>query len=98
MPITNQTPSTSPPRGIRRRTRQQRRNLRSGAFDLLAVLAAVALVLLGLVNLYLIDAVELAARQAMIAVGGVLVLALFLRPVKPRSLQPAAAPGSSAAA
>ena len=40
----------------RRRTRQQRRNLRSGAFDLLAVVAALALVGLGLANLYLIGA------------------------------------------
>ena len=77
MLITGRTAPTSAPRGIRRRTRQQRRNLRSGAFDLLAVLAALALVLLGLVNLYLTDAVELAARQAMIAGGGLLVLALF---------------------
>ena len=77
MLITGRTEPTSAPRGIRRRTRQQRRNLRSGAFDLLAVLAALALVLLGLVNLYLTDAVELAARQAMIAGGGLLVLALF---------------------
>ena len=63
----------------RRRTRQQRRNLRSGAFDLLAVVAALALVGLGLANLYLTGAPELAVRQAMIAGGGVLALALFWR-------------------
>src|SRR3954451_3317007 len=63
----------------RRRTREQRRNLRSGAFDLLAVVAALALVGLGLANLYLIGEPGLAARQGMIAVGGVLALAVFWR-------------------
>ena len=46
--------------GDRRRTREQRKNLRSGAFDLLAVVAALVLVGLGLANLYLTGAVELA--------------------------------------
>src|SRR4051812_43634585 len=70
-----------PPRAARRRrrSRQQRRNRRSGLFDLLAVVAALALAGLGLANLYLIGATELAARQAMIAVGGVLALAVFWR-------------------
>ena len=72
-------PPAAPRRGPRRRSRQQRRNLRSGAFDLLAVVAALALVGLGLANLYLNDAPELAARQAMIAGGGMLALALFWR-------------------
>ena len=66
-------------RGSRRRTREQRRNLRSGAFDLLAVVAALALVGLGLANLHLIGATELAARQGLIAAGGVLALAVFWR-------------------
>jgi cell division protein FtsI/penicillin-binding protein 2/cell division protein FtsW (lipid II flippase) len=62
-----------------RRTREQRRNLRSAAFDLLAVVAALALVGLGLANLHLIGETELAVRQAMIAAAGVLALALFWR-------------------
>jgi cell division protein FtsW (lipid II flippase) len=72
----------APPRVARRRprrTRQQRRNRRSGAFDLLAVVAALVLVGLGLANLHLIGDTELAARQGMIAVGGVLALAVFWR-------------------
>ena len=63
----------------RRRTREQRRNRRSAAFDLLAVAAALALVGLGLANLYLIGETELAARQAAIAVAGVLALAVCWR-------------------
>src|SRR4051794_14513745 len=66
-------------RGSGRWTRQQRRNLRSSAFDLLAVVAALTLVGLGLANLYLVGETELAARQAMIAAGGVLALAVFWR-------------------
>ncbi|MBW8767135.1 MAG: FtsW/RodA/SpoVE family cell cycle protein, partial [Geodermatophilales bacterium] len=63
----------------RRRTREQRRNLRSSAFDLLAVVAALALVGLGLANLYLDGDTGLAARQGVIAAGGVLALAVFWR-------------------
>src|SRR3954454_4628105 len=63
----------------RRRTREQRRNLRSGAFDLLAVVAALALVGLGLANLYLDGDTGLAARQGVIAAGGGLALAVFWR-------------------
>src|SRR3954469_4986170 len=63
----------------RRRTREQRRNLRSSAFDLLAVVAALALVGLGLANLYLDGDTGLAARQGVIAAGGVLALAAFWR-------------------
>src|SRR4051794_31912454 len=63
----------------RRRTREQRRNLRSSAFDLLAVVAALALVGLGLANLYLSGDTGLAARQGVIAAGGVLALAAFWR-------------------
>jgi cell division protein FtsI/penicillin-binding protein 2/cell division protein FtsW (lipid II flippase) len=66
-------------RGSRRRTREERRNRRSSAFDLLAVVAALSLVGLGLANLYLVGDTELAARQAMIAAGGLLALAVFWR-------------------
>ena len=72
-------PRTAPRRGRPRRSRQERRNLRSGAFDLIAVVAALVLVGLGLANLYLVGAVDLATRQAMIAGSGVLALALFWR-------------------
>jgi cell division protein FtsI/penicillin-binding protein 2/cell division protein FtsW (lipid II flippase) len=67
------------PRRSRRRTREQRRNLRSAAFDLLAVLAALALVGFGLANLDAIGATDLAARQAVIAAAGGLALAVFWR-------------------
>ena len=63
----------------RRGTRERRRNRRSAAFDLLAVLAAAALVALGMANLYAIGAPDLAARQGLIAAGGVLALAAFWR-------------------
>src|SRR3954451_12951833 len=63
----------------RRRSRERRRNLRSGAFDLVAVVAALALVGLGLANLYLIGETDLAERQAVIAAGGLLGLAVFWR-------------------
>jgi cell division protein FtsI/penicillin-binding protein 2/cell division protein FtsW (lipid II flippase) len=66
-------------RGSRRRTREQRQNLRGSAFDLLAVVAALALVGFGLANLYLVGATDLAARQAAIAAAGVFALALFWR-------------------
>ncbi|MGY1607794.1 FtsW/RodA/SpoVE family cell cycle protein [Geodermatophilus sp. SYSU D00700] len=65
--------------GRRRRTREERRDRRSALFDLLAVVAALALVGLGLVNLYLIGDTELALRQGAIAAGGVLALAVFWR-------------------
>lgn len=76
------TRSTAPPRrGFARpgRTREQRRNRRSAGFDLLAVVAAAALVGLGIANLYLIGARDLAVRQTLIAAGGVLALAVFWR-------------------
>src|SRR4051812_40574868 len=63
----------------RRRTREQRRSRRSSAFDLLAVLAALLLAGLGIANLYLIGRPDLAVRQAMIAAGGLLLLAMFWR-------------------
>jgi cell division protein FtsI/penicillin-binding protein 2/cell division protein FtsW (lipid II flippase) len=63
----------------RRRTREQRRARRGSVFDLLAVLAALALVGLGLANLYLTGAIEHAERQAMIAAAGLLALAVFWR-------------------
>src|SRR3954470_14873418 len=71
--------STPDRRESRGRLREQRRNRRSGAFDLLAVVAALALVGLGLANLHLVGATELAVRQGMIAAGGVLALAVFWR-------------------
>src|ERR1700709_2631477 len=63
----------------RRRTREQRRNRRSAAFDLLAVVAAVALVGFGLANLYLVGAADLAVRQGVIAAVGGLALAVCWR-------------------
>src|SRR3954466_15146347 len=79
MPIGARARPAKERRRGRRRTREQRRNLRSSAFDLLAVVAALALVGLGLANLYLAGAPELAARQGVIAAGGVLALAVFWR-------------------
>ncbi|SNS11432.1 Cell division protein FtsI/penicillin-binding protein 2 [Geodermatophilus saharensis] len=67
------------PDGRRRRTRQERRDRRSALFDLVAVVAALAVVGLGLANLYLIGDTDLAVRQAVIAAGGVLALAVFWR-------------------
>ncbi|MFC5233873.1 FtsW/RodA/SpoVE family cell cycle protein [Pseudonocardia zijingensis] len=52
----------------------RRRDTRGLAFDLVAVLAAVALVGLGLANLYAVDGLEMAARQAALAGVGVVVL------------------------
>ncbi|MGY1753501.1 FtsW/RodA/SpoVE family cell cycle protein [Blastococcus sp. SYSU D01042] len=71
-------PAATAPAG-RRPTREQRRRRRGAAFDLLAVLAAGGLVFLGIANLYLIGFRELAVRQALIAAGGVLALAVFWR-------------------
>ncbi|MEU2349557.1 FtsW/RodA/SpoVE family cell cycle protein [Modestobacter sp. NPDC049651] len=68
-----------PGRGRRRRSLEERRRRRSTAFDVLAVLAALALVGLGLLNLDLVGEPGLAARQGAIAVGGVLALAAFWR-------------------
>ena len=79
MPIDGPTRAPAGRGAGRRRTREQRRNRRSAAFDLLAVLAAVALVGLGLANLYLVGEADLAARQGLIAAGGVLALAVFWR-------------------
>src|SRR5829696_8759496 len=76
------TRSTAAPRRRSARpgpTREQRRNRRSAGFDLLAVVAAAALVGLGIANLYLIGARDLAVRQTLIAAGGVLALAVFWR-------------------
>ncbi|WP_409329868.1 FtsW/RodA/SpoVE family cell cycle protein [Trujillonella humicola] len=63
----------------RRRTREARRDRRGAAFDLLAVVAALALVGLGLANLVLVGAADLAARQGLIAAGGLLALAAAWR-------------------
>ncbi|RFU19093.1 FtsW/RodA/SpoVE family cell cycle protein [Geodermatophilus marinus] len=65
--------------GSRQRSRERRRRRRGSAFDLLAVVAALALVGLGLANLHLIGDAALAARQGLIALGGVLALAAFWR-------------------
>ena len=70
MPIAGTPGPQTDAQGSRRRTREQRRNRRSGAFDLLAVVAALALVGLGLANLYLIGATELAVRQGVNAAVG----------------------------
>jgi cell division protein FtsI/penicillin-binding protein 2/cell division protein FtsW (lipid II flippase) len=80
----HRTPTTAQTRPAgagpsRRPTREQRRNRRGSAFDLLAVVAALALVGLGLANLVLVGDTELAARQALIAAGGLLALAVFWR-------------------
>ena len=64
---------------MRRRSREERRHRLSGAFDLLAVVAALALVGLGLVNLQLIGERDLAVRQGVIAAAGVLALGVFWR-------------------
>ena len=74
-------PAVPPPARARRRRRtwRERRHRRGAAFDLLAVAAALALVGLGLANLALTGAPELAVRQAMIAGGGLLALTAFWR-------------------
>ncbi|TNC22224.1 FtsW/RodA/SpoVE family cell cycle protein [Amycolatopsis alkalitolerans] len=54
-------------------------HIASGAFDLLAVVAMVVLVGLGLLNLYAIGGTSLAGHQAIIAAAGVLALAVFWR-------------------
>jgi cell division protein FtsI/penicillin-binding protein 2/cell division protein FtsW (lipid II flippase) len=79
MPITGPAAPPAGAAGGRRRSRERSRNRRGGAFDLLAVVAALALVGLGLANLYLVGDVELARRQAMIAAAGVLAFAAFWR-------------------
>ncbi|WP_448639297.1 FtsW/RodA/SpoVE family cell cycle protein [Geodermatophilus sp. URMC 63] len=65
--------------GRPRRTREQRRDRRSRAFDLLAVVAALALAGFGLANLSLVGATDLAVRQGLIAAAGVLALLAFWR-------------------
>ena len=71
--------ATDPGDGARRPSREERRRRRGGAFDLLAVLAALVLVGAGLANLWLIGEPELAARQGLIAAGGLVALAVFWR-------------------
>jgi cell division protein FtsI/penicillin-binding protein 2/cell division protein FtsW (lipid II flippase) len=77
--ITDPAGARSDDRASRGSARERRRNRRGAAFDLLAVVAALALAGLGLVNLYLIGAPELAVRQGLIAAGGLLALAIFWR-------------------
>ncbi|MCE3556355.1 FtsW/RodA/SpoVE family cell cycle protein [Pseudonocardia sp. RS11V-5] len=55
-----------------------RRN-RGMAFDVVAVLATLVLVVAGLANLAVVDGVDTAVRQAIIAGGGLVLLALFWR-------------------
>lgn len=59
--------------------RPHRRDHRGVTFDLLAVVAALVLVGLGLANLVVSDGAPMALRQAVVAVAGVVVLALFWR-------------------
>jgi cell division protein FtsI/penicillin-binding protein 2/cell division protein FtsW (lipid II flippase) len=49
------------------------------AFDLLAVLATLVLVVAGLANLAVVEGIDTAVRQAIIAGGGLVLLALFWR-------------------
>jgi cell division protein FtsI/penicillin-binding protein 2/cell division protein FtsW (lipid II flippase) len=79
MPVVGPVEAPMYPGGRQRPTREQRRNRRSAAFDLLAVAAALVLVALGIANLSLIGAPELAGRQAVIAAGGVVALAVAWR-------------------
>src|SRR3954449_4905574 len=60
-------------------TRERRRNRLGGAFDLLALVAALAVVGLGLANLQLIGETDLAVRQGTIAAAGLLALGVFWR-------------------
>src|SRR3954454_21228323 len=60
-------------------TRERRRARVSGAFDLLAVAAALGVVALGLANLTLIGEAGLAVRQGTIAAAGLLALGVFWR-------------------
>src|SRR5690349_9447756 len=60
-------------------TWERRRARFGGAFDLLAVAAALGVVALGLANLTLIGETGLAVRQGTIAAGGLLALGVFWR-------------------
>src|SRR4051812_28635973 len=60
-------------------TRERRRARVGGAFDLLAVAAALGVVALGLANLTLIGEAGLAVRQGTIAAAGLLALGVFWR-------------------
>src|SRR4051794_13738068 len=60
-------------------TRERRRARLGGAFDLLAVAAALGVVALGLANLTLIGEAGLAVRQGTIAAAGLLALGVFWR-------------------
>ncbi|MFR9802982.1 FtsW/RodA/SpoVE family cell cycle protein [Pseudonocardia sp. RS010] len=62
--------SARPPRDPRKR---------GLAFDVVAVLATLVLVLAGLANLAVVEGIDTAVRQAVIAAGGLVLLALFWR-------------------
>src|ERR1700754_4258226 len=55
------------------------KRVRGGVFDLAAIAGALALVGLGLANLYVVDGPALAMRQAMFALAGLVMVILFWR-------------------
>ena len=57
----------------------RRKDTRGAAFDVLAIVAALVLVGLGLANLYAVDGLDMAARQASVAAAGVVLLAALWR-------------------
>ena len=62
-----------------RRRRRRRRDIGGVTFDVLAVLAALALILIGLANLYAVNDVEQATRQTTVAAAGVVLLVALWR-------------------
>jgi cell division protein FtsI/penicillin-binding protein 2/cell division protein FtsW (lipid II flippase) len=71
---TSGTPNVPPPREPLRR-----RDTRGVAFDMLAVLAALVLVGLGLANLYAVEGATAAARQAAVGAAGILLVGALWR-------------------
>jgi cell division protein FtsI/penicillin-binding protein 2/cell division protein FtsW (lipid II flippase) len=57
----------------------RRKDARGVTFDVLAIIAALVLVALGLANLYAVDGVDMAARQAAIGAAGIVLLAALWR-------------------
>ncbi len=70
---------SSRPQGSRPQGSRPRESLPGATFDLLAVVATVVLVGLGLVNIYAVDGLALAVRQAVIAAAGMVLFALLWR-------------------